>query len=213
MIKLIDVPEMEYYAKDGKGEICAKGPSIFKGYFKDPQKTAEVIDKDGWLHTGDIGEWTTTGCLKIVDRIKHIFKLSQGEYISPEKIESIYVRSLFVAQIFVDGDSLKDNIVAIVVPDEPYLMKYCKTNKIKGSFKELCKNQEIRRIIFNDITEIGKKSVLMSYEKIKNIYLYDELFSIDNEFATPTLKLRRINLRKHFKSIIADLYNELRNTK
>jgi long-chain acyl-CoA synthetase len=107
MVKLVDVPEMGYFSDNNQGEICAKGPSVFKGYLKDEVKTAEAIDKDGWLHTGDIGIWLPNGCLKIIDRKKNLFKLSQGEYISPEKIEAIYSRSPFVDQIIVEGDSLE----------------------------------------------------------------------------------------------------------
>lgn len=106
-VKLVDVPEMEYYAIQQQGEICVKGANVFLGYFEDPEKTNEAIDKDGWLHTGDVGEWRPNGTLKIIDRRKHIFKLSQGEYIVPEKIENIYIRSSFIEQIFVHGESLK----------------------------------------------------------------------------------------------------------
>ncbi|KAG7225832.1 hypothetical protein INR49_014353 [Caranx melampygus] len=106
-IKLVDVAEMNYLAANGEGEVCVKGPNVFQGYLKDPEKTAEAIDKDGWLHTGDIGKWLPNGSLKIIDRKKHIFKLAQGEYIAPEKIETIYNRSDPVAQIFVHGDSLQ----------------------------------------------------------------------------------------------------------
>ena len=76
-------------------------------YLKDPQRTAETIDKDGWHHTGDIGQWLPNGTLKVIDRKKHIFKLSQGEYIVPEKIENAYIRSQYVEQVFVHGESLK----------------------------------------------------------------------------------------------------------
>lgn len=78
-VKVVDVPEMEYYAREGSGEVCVKGPLVFQGYFNDPIKTAEVIDNEGWLHTGDIGTWLENGTLRIVDRKKHIFKMSQGK--------------------------------------------------------------------------------------------------------------------------------------
>ncbi|XP_077868150.1 long-chain-fatty-acid--CoA ligase 1-like, partial [Saccoglossus kowalevskii] len=89
-VKLEDVPEMEYFAAKNQGEICMRGPGVFKGYYKDPAKTAETIDKNGWLHSGDIGQWLSRGELKVIDRKKHIFKLAQGEYIAPEKIENVY---------------------------------------------------------------------------------------------------------------------------
>lgn len=109
-VQLVDVPEMEYYAVDNQGEVCVKGTNVFHGYYKDPERTAEAIDEYGWHHTGDVGMWLTNGTLKIIDRRKHIFKLSQGEYIVPEKIESIYVKSQYIHQAFVYGESLKVSI-------------------------------------------------------------------------------------------------------
>lgn len=106
-VKLEDVPDMNYFSVNNEGEICIKGTNVFKGYLKDPEKTEEALDKDGWLHTGDIGRWLPNGTLKIIDRKKNIFKLAQGEYIAPEKIENIYIRSRAVLQIFVHGESLR----------------------------------------------------------------------------------------------------------
>jgi len=106
-LKLVDVPEKDYYAKDGVGEICIKSRAVFSGYLKDEAKTREVMDEDNWLHTGDIGRWTPHNTMKIIDRKKNMYKLSQGEYIAPEKIEDAYSRCQFVSQVFVYGDSYK----------------------------------------------------------------------------------------------------------
>lgn len=102
---------MEYCSIDNQGEVCVKGTNVFGGYYKDRERTAEVIDEYGWHHTGDIGMWLPNGTLKIIDRRKHTFKLSQGEYIVPEKIEAIYVKSQYVLQNFVYGESLKVNLL------------------------------------------------------------------------------------------------------
>ncbi|KAJ8318094.1 hypothetical protein KUTeg_003185 [Tegillarca granosa] len=141
-VKLADVPDMNYYAADNKGEICIKGPNVFSGYLKDPEKTKEALDDEHWLHTGDIGEWLPNGALKVIDRKKHIFKLAQGEYIAPEKIENIYIRSTLVAQIFVHGESLKSCLVGVVVPDPETFPEFAKNKlNLKGSMEELASNQ------------------------------------------------------------------------
>lgn len=128
-VKLVDVPEMSYTSQDKdergvlmpRGEVCYKGVSAFKGYFRQPDQTRDTIDPEGWVHTGDIGQFLPHGVLKIIDRKKNIFKLSQGEYIAPDKVESKITQSLYIAQIFVYGDSLQSNLVAIVVPEQPML--------------------------------------------------------------------------------------------
>jgi long-chain acyl-CoA synthetase len=118
MIKLISVPEMQYDtdSQPPQGEVCIRGHNVFHGYFKDPQATSEAFDGGGWLRSGDVGEWLPNGTLKIIDRRKNIFKLSQGEYVAPEKVENVYTGGL-VSQIFVYGDSLQSHLVAVVVPD------------------------------------------------------------------------------------------------
>ncbi|CAI4229472.1 unnamed protein product [Auanema sp. JU1783] len=206
-IKLVDVPELGYFAKDNAGEVCVKGPIVFRGYYKNPEQTAEVLDEDGWLHTGDIGRWTKEGTLKIVDRKKHIFKLSQGEYVAPEKIENIYSRSKFIAQSFVYGESLKTCLIAVVVPDEEVLVAHCeKLHGQKETFEELCKREDVKKMILDDLIDIGKKAGLFSFEQVKDIHVSHELFSIENDLLTPTLKSKRPKLKQHFAEELAAMY-------
>jgi len=123
-LKLADIPDLQLVAsRDNKGEVCCRGIVVTPGYYKDPELTKTVIDEDGWIHTGDVGIWTDAHCLKIVDRLKHIFKLSQGEYVAPEKLEQVYQTSNLVSQIFVDGNTLRSYPVALVVPEGEALIK------------------------------------------------------------------------------------------
>uniref|UniRef100_A0A672ZS61 Arachidonate--CoA ligase n=1 Tax=Sphaeramia orbicularis TaxID=375764 RepID=A0A672ZS61_9TELE len=209
-IKVVDVAEMNYLAANGEGEVCVKGPNVFKGYLKDPEKTEEAIDKDGWLHTGDIGKWLPNGTLKIIDRKKHIFKLAQGEYIAPEKIETIYNRSDAVAQIFVHGDSLQACLVGIIVPDPDFLPMWAKKKGIEGSFSELCSNKDIKNAILEDILRLGKEAGLKSFEQVRDIALHLEMFSVQNGLLTPTLKAKRAELRNHFREQIDAMYAKIK---
>lgn len=136
---------------------------------------------------GDIGQWNPNGTLKIIDRKKHIFKLSQGEYIVPEKIENIYIKSQFVEQVFVHGESLKVRskifsftfekaqrfvfsfqscVVAIVVPDVEVVKQWATENNIPGTLTVLCNNQEVKHLILNDMISYGKEFGLKSFEQV-----------------------------------------------
>ena len=124
---------MEYFAENGAGEVCIRGDNIMIGYYKNKEKTAEAIDKEGWLHTGDIGVWDQNGTLIIIDRKKHIYKLSQGEYIAPEKIELNYAKHPLISQIFISGNSLQSYNVAIIVPEENYFFKKFKKSTLSDA--------------------------------------------------------------------------------
>ncbi|XP_044517843.1 long-chain-fatty-acid--CoA ligase 6 isoform X2 [Gracilinanus agilis] len=206
-IKLIDVEELNYFASKGEGEICVKGPNVFKGYLKDKEKTDEALDKDGWLHTGDIGKWLPTGTLKIIDRKKHIFKLAQGEYIAPEKIENIYIRSEPIAQIYVHGDSLQAFLVGIVVPDPEVMPSWAKKKGFDGTYAELCQDKELKQAIMDDMIRLGKESGLHTFEQVKAIYIHSDMFSVQNGLLTPTLKAKRPELRDYFKKQLEELYS------
>lgn len=201
MYKLIDVPSMNLeVARDNKGEICVFGSNVFKGYYKDEEKTREALDSEGWYHSGDIGIWEKNGTLKIVDRVKNIFKLQQGEYVAPEKIENIYVRSKYVAQVFVYGNSYKSSIVGVIVPEEPVLFEWAKSKNLELNLHSLCADPIVKKLIMDDLEIQAKAGGLKGFEKVKDIYLHDELFSIENGLLTPTMKSKRNDLQKRFQT-------------
>jgi long-chain acyl-CoA synthetase len=224
-IALYDVPEMGYRHTDkfhrgipcqGRGEICIRGPNVFKGYYKDEERTKEAIDEEGWLHSGDIGLWRLDGTLQIIDRKKNIFKLSQGEYVAPEKIENILMRSLFIAQCFVYGDSFQSALVAIVVPDEDYVRSWVGTNApalSDASIEEICKSRDVKVAVLTEIKELSRKSKLQGFEIVQAVHLDSTPFSVENDLMTPTFKLKRQKIRDLNESIITELYNEMKYTR
>jgi Long-chain acyl-CoA synthetases (AMP-forming) len=212
--KVIDVPEMNYFAKDKdvkgdplpRGEICIRGPSVFRGYYKDPEKTAEAIDKDGWLHTGDIGQIHQNGSLKIIDRKKNIFKIAIGEYIAPEKIEKIYVRSNYILNAYVVGDPLQYYTIVIVVPNKENIMALAQELGVSGTYEEVCKNKDVADFILGDLNRLGREAKLYSFEMAKKIYIEPKHF-MDMDFVTPSLKLKRHVMKAHYEKIIKELYS------
>lgn len=111
-----------------RGELQFYGNTLFKGYYKNPERTAEAFSPDGWINSGDVAVILPNGNVKIVDRAKNIFKLAQGEYVAPEKLENIYVQASLIGQVFVYGDSLQSFLVAIVVPDPEVLPKFAEAH-------------------------------------------------------------------------------------
>ena len=222
-IKLVDQHDLGYTSKNidketgnprPSGKIYIRGPTIFKGYFRDPEKTREAIDKDGWLHSGDIGMIIPEhgNAMKIVDRIKNIFKLQQGEYVSPEKIENIYSTCKYIEQIFVHGNSLKSFLICIVYPKLDDIMIYLRGKGIQDINKKICEkyydDKDLKDEIIKVMDEFGREKNLMGFELPKKIYLVKQPFSIDNQIMTPTMKLRRHFAKKFFEKQINELYEE-----
>eukprot|EP01026_Neomeris_dumetosa_P000737 TRINITY_DN10179_c0_g1_i6.p3 TRINITY_DN10179_c0_g1~~TRINITY_DN10179_c0_g1_i6.p3 ORF type:complete len:254 (-),score=34.02 TRINITY_DN10179_c0_g1_i6:701-1417(-) len=212
--RLEAVPEMGYFPSNDppQGEVLIRGPNVFQGYYKMPEKTAEVLDSDGFFHTGDIGEVTPIGSLRIIDRKKNIFKLSQGEYIAVEKLETDYKSNEFVDQIWVYGDSMKNNIVAIVVPSEQKLMQLVKQGEGDGdeeSFEKVCTRQDVRDAVLVSLKETCAEKKLKGFERISAVYLEPEPFSVENGLLTPSFKLQRHFLKKRFQKQIDAMYAQL----
>lgn len=209
-LKLVDVPDMKYFSKDDKGEVCIRGPNVMKGYYKNESKTKETVDEDGWLHTGDIGCWTKHGSLKIIDRKKNIFKLSQGEYVAPEKIENIYQTCASVGQIFVHGDSFKSCLVAIVVPDLEVFEGWCKEKGLLSeSVEDLCKQESVHKAVLDEMTKVGRSNNLKGFELARSVYLDSKPWLPDTGLVTPTLKTKRPQLLAHYETEISEMYEKL----
>ena len=208
-IKLVSVEELGYFAENNEGEVCFKGPNVFVGYLNDKAKTDEAIDSDGWLHSGDIGRWRADGTLAIIDRKKNIFKLAQGEYVAPEKVENYYIQVPLVGQVFLHGVSLQPWCVAIVVPDETILPRWAAEHGIEGSMSRLCRNEEVRRAILKEMTQFGTEKGLKSFEQAKAIYLHPEPFSVESGMLTPTMKIKRQPMAKYFHEQITAMYKKL----
>jgi long-chain acyl-CoA synthetase len=219
-LKLISVPEMEYTVDDvdaegrpaPRGEVCIRGPNVFAGYYKNPQATESVFTKDGFFMTGDIGRWNADGTLSIIDRKKNIFKLSQGEYVAAEKLEGVFIRSPYIAQVFVYGDSLKSYLVAIVVPDMETLVPWAKQHLKKFSEKDLnaktlCASPQVNHLIMSEMQNLAHEAKLRGFEVVKAVYLENEEFSVDNGLITPTFKLKRPALTKKYQQVIHQLYS------
>jgi len=220
-VKLVDVPELGYTSetideetgkKRPSGELCVRGPIIFKGYFRDIEKTKEAIDEDGWLHSGDIATIIPEhgNALKIVDRVKNIFKLQQGEYISPEKIENIFSGCKYIEQIFIYGDSLQSYLIAVIYPKPFDVIEFLKNKKIndinKDNYKDYFENQELIADIIKELDVYGRKNDLKGFELPKKIYLTKEPFTVENQIITPTMKIRRHLAKSHFEKEIKKLY-------
>ncbi|XP_072050798.1 long-chain-fatty-acid--CoA ligase 6-like [Amphiura filiformis] len=207
-IKLVDIPEMDYFADKDQGEVCYKGYNIFQGYLNNPDKTKEALDEDGWLHSGDIGQWLPNGSLKIIDRKKNIFKLAQGEYLAPEKIENVYIGCSLVEQVWVHGDSLQAFAVGFVIPDRETLLPWAQKKDISATFEDLCNNETVKKGILEEMIAAGRTSGLKSFEQVKDIHVCSDLFSVENGLLTPTFKLKRPVLKKKFAAEIEALYEK-----
>ncbi|CAL9117115.1 long chain acyl-CoA synthetase 4-like [Musa acuminata AAA Group] len=206
-VRLESVPEMGYDALSEvpRGEICIKGNTLFSGYYKREDLTEEVM-VDGWFHTGDVGEWQPDGSMKIIDRKKNIFKLSQGEYVAVENLENIYALVSGIDSIWVYGNSFESFLIAIINPNKQALEHWAELTGITGDFATLCENPKAKEYILGELTKIGKEKKLKGFELIKAVHLDPEPFDMERDLLTPTYKKKRPQLLKHYQSVIDELY-------
>ncbi|MDZ7820961.1 MAG: long-chain fatty acid--CoA ligase [Candidatus Marinimicrobia bacterium] len=199
----IPIPDVECkIAPDG--EVLIRGFCVMQGYYKNPVETREVIDEDGWFHTGDIGVVDEDGYLKITDRKKNIIVTAAGKNIAPAPIENKMLESKFIEQAVVIGDRRKYP-VALIVPNREELENWAQEHAIVyANYFSLLGNQEVNDLFERELDEFQLQ--LARYEKSKKFLLIGEPFSIENEELTPSLKVRRKKVIEHYQKQIDTLY-------
>lgn len=200
-VKLVDTPELNYYAKNNQGELWIKGDPVSPHYYENEKETKEAYTEDGWFKTGDICEFLPNGHLKIIDRKKSLVKTVNGEYIAVEKLESLYRHNQYVLNICIYADSSRAKPVAIVVPME---------NAVKGLCKELgvdyhddvAHDSKVKSAIFKSLIQTAKDTGLRPYEQISDIVISEIEWTPQNGFLTSAQKLQR---KKIVESVKKDL--------
>ena len=194
--------EMNIAEKDG--EILIRGKNVMQGYFNKDEETAKALDEDGWYHTGDVGYKDSDGHYYITDRIKDLFKLSNGKYVAPQQVEALLKQSPLIAQAVAVGNGRKQ-VGALIVPDWETVKQIIKDEKIdaKGTREELCENKYIIKRLQNDAIRFTKET--NDYERVKRVYLLPREFSIDKGEMTPTLKIKRSVIDESYAEAIDEI--------
>lgn len=211
-IKLVSWEEGGYSINDmpyPRGEVVIGGDHVAMGYYKNEKKTAEDFkteDGQRWFYTGDIGEMHEDGCLKIIDRKKDLVKLQHGEYVSLGKVESTLQTCKTIAQICVVGDSTRDFVVALVVPQEPAIEALAKELGVEGSMEDKCKNQKIIDAVMADINNVSKVNKLHRTEIPQKIHICPTPWTPETNLVTAALKLKRQEINKEFAKNIETMY-------
>lgn len=194
--------EMKIAEKDG--EVLIRGKNVMQGYYNKPEETAKVIDEEGWYHTGDVGYVDEDGHFYITDRIKDLFKLSNGKYVAPLQVESLLKQSPLVAQAVAVGSGRKQ-VGALIVPDWDTLKQTLEDEGIeaKGTREELCENSYVIKRVQRDAIEFTRE--MNDYERVKRVYLLPREFSIDKGEMTPTLKIKRSVIDEKYEDAIDEI--------
>jgi len=187
------------------GEILCKGPNVMMGYYKDDLQTAEAL-KDGYFHTGDIGEIDSNGFLKITDRKKEMFKTSGGKYVAPQVLENTFKQSRFIEQIMVIGDGEKMP-AAFIQPNFDFVKEWAKLKSIQigNTNEEIATNPAVIQRIEEEVNELNKK--FGNWEQVKRIELTPDIWSIEAGHLTPTMKLKRKIIKEKYQYLYDKIYN------
>ena len=197
------LPGVEVKIADN-GEIICRGHNVMMGYYKQPELTAEVIDKDGWFHTGDLGKFNEHGLLQITGRMKNLFKTSLGKYVNPDVVEGKFSTSGFIEQIVVLGENQKF-AAALIRPDFAFLKDWCKFHKILYTTnEEMVLNEEVKKRYDKEVKKLNEG--LGEVEKVKKYVLLTDEWTIANGILTPTLKVKRKVVMERYCDVIDKMF-------
>jgi long-chain acyl-CoA synthetase len=186
------------------GEIIVKGPNVMLGYYNNPEATKEVIDENGWFHTGDIGMLEEGKYLRITDRKKEIFKTSGGKYIAPQLIENKLKESPFIEQVMIVGENQKF-AGALIVPAFQYIKEWGQKKNIRlNTFDDIIVNEAVQSKIKEEVQRVNKQ--LGNYEQVKKFELIPGEWSIVSGEMTPKLSIKRKFIKEKYKSLIDKIY-------
>lgn len=213
-IKLLDVPEAGYKSTNNppQGEVCIRGPSVTKGYYKrdDLNNDESIFTKDGWLRTGDVGQWNADGTLSLIDRIKNLIKLQGGEYIALEQLESTYKSCYLVANICVYADAEAKQPIGIIIPHEANLRHALEAKSIpadaNAQLSDLCANKAVQDLILKECNAIGKKNGFKQMEILEAVILTAEEWTPESGLVTAAQKVQRSKVAKKFEKEIKAAY-------
>ncbi|GMK59837.1 hypothetical protein CspeluHIS016_0900540 [Cutaneotrichosporon spelunceum] len=212
--KLRDIPEMNYFHTDKpnpRGELLVRGTNVFPGYIHDEVNTDKTLDSDGFMYTGDVAEIDAQGRMKIIDRVKNVVKLSQGEYVPLEKLEGVYLTNPTFLSLFVHGDSFRSSVVAVVVMDPAPASAL--VNKVTGQhlgptdvakIEEGLQDPRVKAVLLDGMGKQARKAKLNGFEFVRGVHATVKPF--DPEILTPTLKLKRNAAAEYYKKEIDALY-------
>ncbi len=186
------------------GEILARGPNIMKGYWNNPEATSQAVDREGWLHTGDIGFLDPDGFIHITDRKKHLFVSSGGKNIAPQPIENLFLSSRYIEQFMLIGDR-RMFLTALIVPDFEALREYADARNIRyASNADLARDPLVNELMDKEINKMQQD--LANYERVRRFTLLEKQFSIEEGELTPTQKIRRKVIEERYSHIIESMY-------
>lgn len=208
-VKLVDVEELGYFAKNNQGEIWIKGAPVLSEYYKNEEETSKSLTADGWFQTGDIGEWTPKGHLKVIDRKKNLVKTLNGEYIALEKLESVYRSNPYVQNICVYADQSKVKPVGIVVPNEAPLAELAVSLGIIKNGQDVSSvhhEKKLKNAVLNELLKTGKSQGLGGIELLLGVVFVDEEWTPQNGFVTSAQKLQRKKILASVQKEVDELY-------